>query len=177
MRRIRLIRGGEFDRGGVMSNTGSEGGLGVRRPLTKEQILRRTVTREEVAKWTSEFRQDEIKRMQYWESKETVDISEPGDHHLIFAGKWDVYTAKVWTIIDPKLVHKAYILRPDKNVKYELHEKDGILLRFQFKDEVRIYNDKGLTAVIEGREMMIFQKGDDVIIKMDEETARPLRTQ
>lgn len=160
-----------------MSNTGSEGGLGGRRPLTKEQIARRTVSRDEVARWTAEFKQDEIKRLQYWESKETVNISEPGDQHLIFAGKSDVYTAKVWTIIDPKLVHKAYILRPDKNIKYELHEKDGILLRFQFKDVVRIYNDRGLTAVIEGREMMIFQKGDDVIVKMDDQALRPIRTQ
>ena len=161
-----------------MNSTGSEGGLGGRRPLSKEQIARRTVTREEVAMWTSEFKQDEIKRMQYWESKETVDISEQGDHHLIFAGKWDVYNAKVWTIIDPTIVHKAYILRPYKNVKYELHEKDGILLRFQFRDVVRIYNDKGLTAVIEGREMSIFQKGDDVIIKMDmEDTTKPLKLQ
>lgn len=158
-----------------MDNTGSGGSLGVRRPLTREQIARRTVTREEVAMWTSEFKQDGLKRMQYWESKETVDISAPGDKHLIFAGKWDDFTAKVWTIIDPTLVHKAYILRPDKDVKYELHEKDGILLRFQFRDEVRIYNDKGLTAVIEGREMMIFQKGDDVIVKIDEEAVKSLR--
>ena len=150
-----------------MSGTGSEGGLGGRRPLSREQIARRTVTREEVAMWTSEFRQDDIRSMQYWEVKETVDISEPGDKHLIFAGRWDDYVAKVWTIIDPTLVHKAYILRPDKNIKYELHEKDGILLRFQFRDQVRIYNDNGLTAVIEGREMMIFQKGDDVIVKME----------
>ena len=160
-----------------MSGTGSEGGLGGRRPLSREQIARRTVTREEVAMWTSEFRQDDIRRMQYWEVKETVDISEPGDKHLIFAGRWDDYVAKVWTIIDPTLVHKAYILRPDKNIKYELHEKDGILLRFQFRDQVRIYNDNGLTAVIEGREMMIFQKGDDVIVKIEEEAVKPLRAQ
>ncbi|MCR4584861.1 MAG: hypothetical protein K5686_03980 [Lachnospiraceae bacterium] len=158
-----------------MSGAGSEGGLGARRPLSREQIARRTVSREEVARWTSEFNQNDIKRLQYWESKETVDISEPGDQHLIFAGKWDMFMAKVWTIIDPKIPHKAYILRPEKNIKYELHEKDGILQRFQFRDEVRIYNDKGLTAVIEGREMTIFQKGDDVIIKMEDTASRPIR--
>ena len=92
------IRKNDHRRGELMGNTGSDSGLGSRRPLTKEQIARRTVTREEVAMWTSEFKQDNIRRMQYWESKETVDISQPGDLHLIFAGRWEDYTAKVWTI-------------------------------------------------------------------------------
>ncbi len=154
-----------------------ETSLGGRRPLSKEQIARRTVTRDEVAMWTAEFKQDDVIHKQYWESKETVIISDPGDLHLIFAGRWEDYTAKVWSIIDPKITHKAYVLRPEKNVKYELHEKDGILLRFQFRDMVRIYNDRGLKATIEGREMMIFQKGDDVIVKIDNEITRPFRTE
>ena len=152
----------------VVRHTDQAGALHGRRPMTKEQIARRTVTREEVAMWTEQSRSEKLKYLHYWESKEVVKVSEVGDEHLIFAGRMDDYTAKIWKIMDPTNTHNAYILRPTENIKYDLSEKEGVMLRFQFRGPIRIYNDKGLTAVIEGTEMSVFQKADDVIVRIME---------
>ena len=152
----------------VVRHTDQAGALHGRRPMTKEQIARRTVTREEVAMWTEQSHQEKIQFLHYWETKEIIKIAEAGDEHLIFAGRMDDYSAKVWKYMDRTLAHNAYIIRPNDGVKYDLSEKEGVLLRFQFRGPLRIYNDKGLTAVIEGGEMSVFQKADDVIIRITE---------
>ncbi len=152
----------------VVRHTDQQGALHGRRPMTKEQIARRTVTREEVAMWAEQSHAEKLKYLHYWESKEVVRVSDVGDEHLIFAGRMDDYTAKIWKIMDSNLTHNAYILRPTDNIKYDLSEKEGVMLRFQFRGPIRIYNDEGLTAVIEGTEMSVFQKADDVIIRIME---------
>ena len=63
----------------------SENGLGARRPLSKEQIARRTVSREEVAMWLSESQREDVQYLHYWESKEVVQISEAGDEYLVLS--------------------------------------------------------------------------------------------
>lgn len=150
----------------VVRHTDQQGALHGRRPMTKEQIERRTVTREEVAMWKEQSHAEKLKYLHYWETKEVIRISEIGDEHLIFAGRMDDYAAKVWKILDNSLTHNAYILRPDPEIKYDLSEKEGVLLRFQFRGPLRIYNDKRLVAVVEASEMSVFQKADDVIIRI-----------
>ena len=145
----------------------SENGLGARRPLSKEQIARRTVSREEVAMWLSESQREDVQYLHYWESKEVIPISEAGDDYLVFVGRNEVMTAKVWNILDRNVPHNAYILRPEKQTRYDLGQKEGVLLRFQFTGEVRIFNKNGLVCVITEPEISVYQKADDVIIRVD----------
>ncbi len=145
----------------------SENGLGARRPLSKEQIARRTVSREEVAMWLSESQREDVQYLHYWESKEVIPISEAGDEYLIFAGRNEVMTAKIWNILDSTVPHNAYILCPDRQTRYDLSQKEGVLLRFQFTGELRIFNKNGLICVITEPEMSVYQKADDVIIRVD----------
>ena len=145
----------------------SENGLGARRPLSKEQIARRTVSREEVAMWLSESQREDVQYLHYWESKEVVQISEAGDEYLVFVGRNEVMTAKIWNILDHTIPHNAYILRPDKQTRYDLGQKEGVLLRFQFTGELRVFNKNGLVFTINEPEMSIYQKADDVIIRID----------
>ncbi|MBR5421486.1 MAG: hypothetical protein IK115_10090 [Lachnospiraceae bacterium] len=144
-----------------------EGGLGGRRPLSRDQIARRTVSREEVAMWLSETKREDVTYAHYWESKEVIQVSEVGDEYIVFVGRNEVITAKVWTFLDHTLPHSAYILRPNKETRYSFSEKEGIMLRFQFVGGVRIFNKNGLTAVIDEPELSVFQKADDVIIRVD----------
>jgi len=150
----------------VVRHTDQAGALHGRRPMTKEQIARRTVTREEVAMWTEQSHQEKTVYLHYWETKEILKVSEIGEDHLIFAGRMEDYSAKVWKIMDHSIPHNAYILRPNDGIKYDLSEKEGVLLRFQFRGPVRIYNDKGLVALIDGQEMSVFQKADDIIFRI-----------
>ena len=150
-----------------------EGGLGVRRPLSKEQIARRTMSREEVAMWAAQTKREETVYLHYWESKEVIPVTEVGDDYLVFVGRRDTMTAKIWMVMDNSVPHNAYILRPQKGTRYDLSEKEGVLLRFQFAGELRIFNKNGLKAVIDEPEMNVFQKGDDVIIRIEKEKSLP----
>ena len=145
----------------------TESGFGARRPMSKEQIARRTVSREEVAMWMSESQREDVQYLHYWESKEVVQVSEAGDEFIVFVGRNEVITAKVWTFLDHTLPHSAYILRPDKQTRYDLSQKEGVLLRFLFNGELRIFNKAGLMYVINEAEMSVYQKADDVIIRVD----------
>ena len=141
-------------------------GGGGRRPLTREQIARRMVSREEVAKWTAESNREEVVYLHYWESKEVMPLSEPGDEYLVFVGRSEVLTARIWTFLDHTQAHNAFILRNRDGVKDQLSDKDGIMLRFQLHGELRIFNKEGLRAVIDEEEMHVYQRGDDVIIRV-----------
>ena len=147
----------------------NEGGLGGgRRPLSKDQIARRTVSREEVAMWMSHSQQtEEVSYYHYWESKEIVPVSEAGDDYVVFVGRNEVMTAKVWTFLDHTLPHSAYILRNEGDRRYTFSEKEGLMLRFQFSGELRIFNKKGLMLVLDEPEMSIYQKADDIVIRVD----------
>ena len=130
-------------------------------------LERRTVTHAELALWNAESNRDNVRFMHYWESKEVLEQSDPGDEYIVFVGRSDVMTAKIWTFLDYTTPHKAFILRPDAETRYELSEKEGILLRFQFRGEVRIFNKNGLKALLDAVEMSVFQRADDVIIRID----------
>ncbi|MCR5012037.1 MAG: hypothetical protein K6A72_06815 [Lachnospiraceae bacterium] len=138
-----------------------------RRPMSSKQIERRTMSREEIDKWMEESAFVRVTYKHYWESEETFMITAPGDEYLIFVGRNGDLTAKIWTVIDRNSPHPAYILRPTEDFKYDLSSKEGVLHRFQFSDEVRIFNKTGLVSVYEGENIMVFQKNDDVIIKID----------
>lgn len=135
--------------------------------LTRVPLQRRTVTHAELAQWNAESNRENIKYLHYWETKETMDLSDPGDEYIVFVGRTDVMTAKVWTFLDYTTGHKAFILRPDAETRYDLSEKEGVLLRFQFRGELRIFNKNGLKALMDAVEMSVFQHADDVIIRID----------
>ena len=136
--------------------------------MSRGQMERRTVTHAEMALWTAETVRENVKYLHYWESREVLQISEPGDEYLVFVGRNEVMTAKVWTFLDHTIGHKAYILRPDVETHYDLSEKENVLLRFQFRGELRIFNKNGLMALVDAIEMSIFQRADDVIIRIDQ---------
>lgn len=146
---------------------------GGRRPLSKEQIARRTVSREEVAKWAAQSQQEEISYRHYWETKEVITISDPGDEYIVFVGRSDVMTAKIWTFLDHSIPHQAYILRPDPQVRYDLSDREGIIMRFKFFGEVRIFNKDGLKAIADEIEMHVYQRSDDVILRVVKEKIMP----
>ena len=146
---------------------------GARRPLSREQIARRTVSREEVAKWAAQSQKEEINYLHYWESKEVITISNPGDEYIVFVGRSDVMTAKIWTFLDHSIPHQAYILRPDPQIRYDLSDKDGIIMRFKFFGEVRIFNKEGLKAIADEIEMHVYQRADDVILRVVKEKTMP----
>ena len=134
--------------------------------ITKGPGNRRTVTHAELALWKAD-KAEEVKYLHYWESKEILQVSDPGDEYIVFVGRSDVMTAKIWTFLDHTSEHKAFILRPDTETRYELSEKEGVLQRFQFRGEVRIFNKNGLKAILDAVEMSVFQHSDDVIIRID----------
>ena len=147
-----------------------ESGLsGGRRPLSREQIARRTVSREEVALWTAQSQREELKYLHYWESKEVVEVSEKGDDYIVFVGRSDVMTAKIWTFLDHTVPHQAYILRPDPAIRYDLSEKDGILMRFKFTGEIRIFTKNGLKLIVDEQEVHVYQRSDDIIMRVVKE--------
>ena len=138
-----------------------------RRPMSSKQIERRTLSREELDKWMEESSFSKVDYRHYRDTEEQIPISVPGDDYLIFVGKSGELTAKIWTIIDRDTPHTAFILRPTEEIKYRLGSSEGVLLRFQFTEEVRIFNKNELLTVIEGGNITVFQKNDDVIIKID----------
>ena len=138
-----------------------------RRPMSSKQIERRTLSREELDKWLEESSFTKVEYRSYRDTEEQIPISVPGDEYLIFVGRSGELTAKIWTIIDKETPHTAFILRPTDEVKYKLGSSEGVLLRFQFAEEVRIFNKNELVTVIEGGSITVFQKNDDVIIKID----------
>ncbi len=138
-----------------------------RRPMSSKQIERRTLSREELDKWLEESSFTKVEYRSYRDTEEQIPISVPGDEYLIFVGRSGELTAKIWTIIDKDTPHTAFILRPTDEVKYKLGSSEGILLRFQFTEEVRIFNKNELVTVIEGGSITVFQKNDDIIIKID----------
>ena len=142
---------------------------GGRRPLSREQIARRTVSREEVALWTAQSHREEVKFLHYWESKEVIEVSDKGDEYIVFVGRSDVMTAKIWTFLDHTVPHQAYILRPDPEVRYELSDKEGILLRFKFTGEIRIFTKNGLKAIVDELEVHVYQRSDDIILRIVKE--------
>ena len=139
-----------------------------RRPMSSKQIERRTLSREELDKWLEESSLTKMEYRNYRDTEEQIQVSVPGDEYLIFVGRGSELTAKIWNVLDRDTPHTAFILRPTENIKYRLGSSEGILLRFQFKDEVRIFNANELVTVIEGGSITVFQKNDDVIIKIDE---------
>ena len=138
-----------------------------RRPMSSKQIERRTLSREELDKWLEESSLTKVEYRSYRDTEEQIPISVPGDEYLIFVGRSGELTAKIWTIIDKETPHTAFILRPTEEIKYKLGSSEGVLLRFQFAEEVRIFNKNELVTVIEGGSITVFQKNDDVIIKID----------
>ena len=146
---------------------------GGRRPLSREQIARRTVSREEVAKWAAQSQQEEVSFRHYWETKEVITVSDPGDEYIVFVGRSDVMTAKIWTFLDHSIPHQAYILRPDPQVRYDLSDREGIIMRFKFFGEVRIFNKDGLKAIADEVEMHVYQRSDDVILRVVKEKVMP----
>lgn len=138
-----------------------------RRPMSHKQIERRTLSREELDKWMEESSFSKVDYRHYRDTEEQIPITVPGDNYLIFVGKSGELTAKIWTIIDRETPHTAFILRPTEDIKYRLGSSEGVLLRFQFTDEVRIFNKNELVTVLEGGNITVFQKNDDVIIKID----------
>lgn len=134
--------------------------------ITKGASDRRTVTHAEMALWKQE-KTEGVTYLHYWESKEVLQVSDPGDEYIVFVGRSDVMTAKIWTFLDYSSEHKAYILRPDEKTRYELSEKEGILLRFRFYGELRIFNKNGLKALVDAVDMSVFQRQDDVIIRIN----------
>ena len=138
-----------------------------RRPMSSKQIERRTLSREELDKWLEESSFTKVEYRSYRDTEEQIPISVPGDEYLIFVGRSGELTAKIWTIIDKDTPHTAFILRPTDEVKYKLGSSEGILLRFQFTESVRIFNKNELVTVIEGGSITVFQKNDDIIIKID----------
>ena len=138
-----------------------------RRPMSSKQIERRTLSREELDKWMEESSFSKVDYRHYRDTEEQIPMSVPGDDYLIFVGKSGELTAKIWTIIDRDTPHTAFILRPTEEIKYRLGSSEGVLLRFQFTEEVRIFNKNELLTVIEGGNITVFQKNDDVIIKID----------
>ena len=138
-----------------------------RRPMSSKQIERRTLSREELDKWMEESSFSKVDYRHYRDTEEQIPISVPGDDYLIFVGKSGELTAKIWNIIDRDTPHTAFILRPTEEIKYRLGSSEGVLLRFQFTEEVRIFNKNELLTVIEGGNITVFQKNDDVIIKID----------
>lgn len=141
--------------------------LGGKRPMSREQISRRTVSRDELARWTNETAREEFSYSHYWEAPEKIQISKAGDEFLVFVGRNEVMTAKIWTFLDHRIPHYAYILRPDLSTRYDLSEKEGIMLRFRFTGEVRIFDKDGVTGIIDEHEISVYQKADDVIVRVD----------
>ena len=134
--------------------------------ITKGAADRRTVTHAELAMWKEE-KAEGVKFLHYWESKETMQVSDPGDEYIVFVGRSDVMTAKIWTLLDYSTEHRAFILRPDEKTRYDLSDKEGVLLRFRFHGELRIFNKNGLKALVDAVDMSVFQHADDVIIRID----------
>ena len=146
----------------------NSGSLSGRRPMSRSQIERRTMTREEIAEWKSNADLKTVPYRHYWETEEQEEIVCVGDEYLVFVGYNEGMTAKVWNVIDRSVPHNIFILRKSNEFRYDLGTKEGVLLRFQFKGEMRIFNKDALIKIIEGGSLDVFQKNDDIIIRIDD---------
>ena len=142
--------------------------LGGRKGLSQRQIERRTMSKEDLLKWTEQSEISKIKYKHYWETEEHMVLTHSGDEYLIFVGKTTELTAKIWNIMDTVVPHTIYILRNEPECRYDLSEKEGLLLHFVFKDRCRIMNSEKLLLELEGAELTVYRKMDDIIVKIDE---------
>lgn len=142
--------------------------LGGRKGLSQRQIERRTMSKEDLLKWTEQSEISKIKYKHYWETEEHMVLTHPGDEYLIFVGKTTELTAKIWNIMDTVVPHTIYILRNEPDSRYDLSEKEGLLMHFVFKDRCRIMNSEKLLLELEGAELTVYRKMDDIIVKIDE---------
>ena len=143
-----------------------------KKPMSRSRIERRMLSREEIEKWNAETAAVTAVYKHYWETEEKLTVTEPGDEYLIFVGRYNELTAKVWNILDRDSIHSAFILTFTETEKYDLSEKEGLLLRFIFRGEVRIFNKKGLVTVIEGDDITVYQKNDDIIVKIEDQRVK-----
>ncbi|MCR5209143.1 MAG: hypothetical protein K6C99_02920 [Lachnospiraceae bacterium] len=143
-----------------------------KKPMSRSRIERRMLSREEIEKWNAETAAVTAIYKHYWETEEKLTVTEPGDEYLIFVGKYNELTAKVWNILDRESIHSAFILRITDSEKYDFSEKEGLLLRFLFRGSVRIFNKSGLVTFLEGDDITVYQKNDDIIVKIEEQKGK-----